>query len=142
MSNPAAYDVVGIGNAIVDVLTQTDDGFLAREKLTKGAMTLIDEHQAESLYVRMGERVEESGGSVANTMAGLASLGGRAAYIGKVMDDALGRSFRQAMQANGVTFRTPSAGPSSAGGVRKVTPLACIAWRKLRPSESSKTLPI
>ena len=83
----SAYDVTGIGNAIVDVIAHADDAFLAANTIEKGAMTLIDAARAEELYGRMGPGVEVSGGSAGNTMAGLAMLGGRGAYIGKVAKD-------------------------------------------------------
>jgi len=109
-------DVVGIGNAIVDVIAHADDAFLAREALIKGTMTLIDAERAEALYRMMGPAVEISGGSVGNTMAGLASLGGRGAYIGKVRDDLLGKIYRHDITAVGVRFDTPAAtsGPGTA----------------------------
>ena len=89
--NPnAQLDVVGIGNAIVDVLVQTEDQFLEQHGLQKGGMALIDETQAESLYQASGPGQETSGGSVANTMVGIAQLGGRAGFIGRVRDDQLG----------------------------------------------------
>ena len=102
------YDVVGIGNAIVDVLSHETDAFLADNDMAKGAMTLIDGDRAAALYDRMGPGVECSGGSAANTIAGLAALGGRAAFIGKVADDQLGEVFRHDIQALGVGFDTPS----------------------------------
>jgi len=89
----ATYDVLGIGNAIVDVLARADDEFVKLNRLAKGAMSLIDAERAEALYQAMRSAVECSGGSCANTMAGIASLGGKAAYIGKVRDDALGWTF-------------------------------------------------
>ncbi len=107
MSAPS-FDVVGIGNAIVDVLAHADDAFLISEQLAKGSMTLIDAGRADTLYDRMGPGVEMSGGAAANTMAGLASLGGKGAYIGKVHDDVLGEVFRHDMRATGLTFDTPS----------------------------------
>src|SRR5438552_2268073 len=85
-------DVLGIGNAIVDVIARADDDFLARQNMRKGAMALIDEAQATSLYDAMGPAVEVSGGSAANTIVGVASLGGRAAFVGKVKDDEFGRT--------------------------------------------------
>lgn len=100
----APIDVVGIGNAIVDVLVRCDDRLLIDNGLAKGAMTLIDAEQASTLYERLGPGVEISGGSAANTMAGIASLGGRAAYIGKVRDDQLGQVFRHDIRAAGVQF--------------------------------------
>jgi adenosine kinase len=111
----ARHDVLGIGNAIVDVLARTDDDFLVRQHMRKGAMTLIDEERATSLYEAMGPAVEISGGSAANTIVGCASLGGRAAFVGKVKDDELGRVFAHDIRAAGVAFDTPPAseGPST-----------------------------
>ncbi|MGB9649481.1 MAG: adenosine kinase, partial [Stellaceae bacterium] len=83
----ASIDVVGIGNAIVDVIAHAEEDFLSREKLVKGTMTLIDAGRADALYRMMGPAIEASGGSAGNTMAGIASLGGAGAYIGKVRDD-------------------------------------------------------
>jgi sugar/nucleoside kinase (ribokinase family) len=107
--NAPAIDVVGIGNAIVDVIAQADDRFLAAQDLPKGTMTLIDAARAEELYAAMGPGVEMSGGSAANTMAGIASLGGKGAFIGKVRNDQLGGIFRHDIRANGLTFDTPPA---------------------------------
>lgn len=123
-SSTDRYDVLGIGNAIVDVLAQADGAFLAAQSLAKGAMTLIDEARAESLYRQMGPATECSGGSAANTLAGLASLGGRAAFIGKVKDDQLGGIFRHDMRSIGVHFDThpASAGPATARCLIFVTP--------------------
>ena len=103
------FDVVGIGNAIVDVLARSDDTFLAEHDLPKGTMTLIDADRAAVLHAAMSSPVERSGGSAANTIAGAASLGARAAFIGKVRDDALGASFRRAIQDEGVHFETAAA---------------------------------
>ncbi len=116
--------VVGIGNAIVDVLSHTEDAELTRLGLTKGSMRLIDAHEANALYGRIGPAVECSGGSAANTIAGVASLGGAAAYIGKVQADQLGDVFRHDLRALGVTFDTPPAtdGPSTARCFVLVTP--------------------
>jgi sugar/nucleoside kinase (ribokinase family) len=99
-------DVVGIGNAIVDVLAHAEDSFLTSNGLVKGTMKLIDAAEAERLYNSMGPGTECSGGSVANSMAGIASLGGKAAYIGKVADDQLGKIFRHDLTAAGVGFTT------------------------------------
>jgi sugar/nucleoside kinase (ribokinase family) len=112
----ARYDVLGIGNAIVDVLARADDDFLVRQNMRKGAMTLIDEERATAVYDAMGPAVEISGGSAANTIVGCASLGGRAAFVGKVKDDELGRVFAHDIRAAGVAFDTPPAsdGPSTA----------------------------
>jgi sugar/nucleoside kinase (ribokinase family) len=102
-------DVLGIGNAIVDVIARTDDAFLEQHDLPKGGMTLIDAERAHRLYEDMGPGTEMSGGSVANTMAGIASLGGTGAFIGKVRNDQLGGIFRHDIRAVGVDFRTPAA---------------------------------
>lgn len=120
----APQDVVGLGNAIVDVIAPAEDAFLGREGMAKGTMTLIEAERAEALYRRMGPAVEVSGGSAANTMAGLASLGGRAAFIGKVRQDQLGVIFAHDIRAAGVTFRTQpaSAGPPTARCLILVTP--------------------
>jgi len=117
-------DVVGIGNAIVDVIAHAEEDFLAREALVKGTMTLIDAARAETLYQMMGPAIEASGGSAGNTMAGLASLGGKGAYIGKVRDDFLGEVFRHDITAIGVRFETPAAtsGPGTARCLILVTP--------------------
>ncbi len=115
MTDPS-LDVVGIGNAIVDVLSQADEAFLEAQDLAKGSMTLIDGARAEALYAAMGPGVEVSGGSAANTMAGLASLGGRGAFVGKVRNDQLGGIFQHDIRAAGVAFDTPAAtdGPPTA----------------------------
>ena len=120
----AVIDVVGIGNAIVDVIAHADESFLVDEDLAKGAMTLIDAGRAESLYRRMGPAIESSGGSAGNTMAGIASLGGTGGYIGKVRDDLLGEVYRHDMTAIGVRFDTPAAtsGPGTARCLVLVTP--------------------
>jgi sugar/nucleoside kinase (ribokinase family) len=105
----AAFDVVGIGDAIVDVIAIRDESFLAEEQLAKGTMTLIDDARATALTDRIGEGVEASGGSAGNTMAAIASLGGKGAFIGKVRDDRLGRVYRSDLTGIGVTFNTPEA---------------------------------
>ena len=117
-------DVVGIGNAIVDVLAEADDAFIQKEALTKGTMALIDEARAESLYGKMSAGVEASGGSAANTIAGIASLGGKAGYIGKVADDALGKVFAHDLRATGVKYETAPLknGPTTARCLILVTP--------------------
>ena len=107
----AAVDVIGVGNAIVDVIAHADDAFLDRHGLAKGAMTLIDADQAKALYAAMGPGTEKSGGSAANTIAGLASFGGSAAFVGKVRDDQLGSIFAHDIGALGVRFATPMAPP-------------------------------
>jgi sugar/nucleoside kinase (ribokinase family) len=103
----AKFDVLGIGNAIVDVIAKTEDDFLVREKLIKGSMRLIETDEAERLYGLMGQAIQTSGGCAGNTAAGVASLGGRAAFIGKVADDELGRVYRHDMRALGIHFATP-----------------------------------
>lgn len=119
-----ALDVVGIGNAIVDVIAQADDAFLARHGLIKGSMQLVDAARAEALYAAMGPGLEMSGGSAGNTLAGLASLGGAGAYIGKVRDDQLGQVYRHDMRAIGVRFDTAplGAGAPTARSLILVTP--------------------
>ncbi|MEZ5670641.1 MAG: adenosine kinase [Alphaproteobacteria bacterium] len=99
-------DVVGIGNAIIDILAHADEAFLGKHALTKGAMNLVDDAFASRLYESMPPAVEASGGSCANTMAGVASFGGKAGYIGKVRDDDFGRIFRHDIRAIGVDFET------------------------------------
>src|ERR1700704_6564942 len=105
----ARYDVLGIGNAIVDVLARAEDAFLVRHGMRKGARTLIDETRATGIYGARGPAVEISGGSAANTIVGCASLGGRAAFVGKVKDDELGRVFAHDIRAAGVAFEPPPA---------------------------------
>jgi sugar/nucleoside kinase (ribokinase family) len=121
---PQAYDVAAIGNAIVDVISPTTEDFLVAEGLAKGAMGLIDEGRAEALYSRMAPGVESSGGSAANTVAGVASFGGNAAYIGKVADDVLGEVFLHDIRAGGVAFETPMLkdGAATARCLINVTP--------------------
>lgn len=120
----ARFDVLGIGNAIVDVIARTEDDFLIGHNMRKGSMQLIDEAQAARIYDAMGPAVEVSGGSAANTIVGVAGLGARAAFIGKVKDDELGRVFAHDIRAAGVSFATPpaSAGPSTARCYVLVTP--------------------
>src|SRR5438067_2431539 len=122
--NSAAIDVIGIGNAIVDVIAHGDERFLADQGFAKGAMTLVDAERSESLYRRIGPAIESSGGSAGNTMAGIASLGGLGGYIGKVRDDLLGEVFRHDITAIGVRFDTPAAtsGPGTARCLILVTP--------------------
>ncbi|MCA8946314.1 MAG: adenosine kinase, partial [Planctomycetes bacterium] len=101
-----SLDVVAIGNALVDVLAHSDDEFLAGRGIEKGSMSLINAEQAETLYGQMGPGVECSGGSAANTVAGIASLGGKAGFIGKVASDQLGKIFKHDITALGVEFNT------------------------------------
>src|SRR3954449_10546504 len=101
-------DVLAIGNAIVDVIANADDGFLATHGMHKGAMQLIDEAEAAKLYEAMGPAREASGGSAANTVAGLASLGLKAGFIGQLADDQLGQIFAHDIRSLGVEFATPA----------------------------------
>ncbi len=103
------YQVVGIGNAMVDILSHTDEAFLAANDIEKGIMQLIDTSRATELYARMGPAEEVSGGSAANTIAGFAMLGGRTAYVGKVRDDQLGMIFAHDLRALGADYDTPMA---------------------------------
>ena len=118
------YDVIGIGNAIVDVIARAEDDFLVAQGMHKGAMTLIDEARAEKIYQAMGPAVESSGGSAANTIVGVASFGGRAAFVGKVKDDELGRAFAHDIRAARVAFESKPAGdgPATARCYIMVTP--------------------
>ena len=108
-ADPAPFDAVGLGNAIVDVVVQTDDATIAELELRKGATTLIDADRAGALQRYIGDGIEVSGGSAANTIAGLASLGGRGAFLGKVGGDRLGKVFRSDIGAIGVEYRSPPA---------------------------------
>jgi sugar/nucleoside kinase (ribokinase family) len=123
-TRPARYQVVGIGNALVDVIAHATEGFLDEHGLVKGSMTLIDTDRAVELYRALGTAVEMSGGSAANTMCGVASFGGRAAYIGKVSGDDLGAVFGHDLHAVGVTFRpgAPSAEVPTGRCIIVVTP--------------------
>ena len=126
----AKYDVLGIGNAIFDVLVQTDEGFLASHGMTKGGMSLIDEARAASIYRDMGKETDKaptaeiSGGSGANTIVGIASLGARAAFVGKVKDDQIGRLYSHDIRAAGVAFETmpASGGPATGCSYILITP--------------------
>jgi len=120
----ARYDVLGIGNAIVDVIARAEEDFLLRHGMRKGTMALINEARAQAIYDAMGPAVETSGGSAANTTVGLASLGARAAFVGKIKDDVLGRAFAHDIRAAGVAFDTThaAAGPSTGRCYVLVTP--------------------
>ncbi|MGH8977466.1 MAG: adenosine kinase [Acidimicrobiia bacterium] len=124
MSDHTSFDVLGIGNALVDVLSHETDEFVGRLGLNRGAMTLIEEGRAHELYDAMGPGVEISGGSAANTIVGLASFGARAAYLGKVRDDQLGDVFAHDIRSTGVVFRSPAAtdGPATGRCLIVVTP--------------------
>jgi sugar/nucleoside kinase (ribokinase family) len=123
MSN-VRYDVLGFGNAIVDVIARAEDDFLVKQEMRKGGMSLIDEARAQSIYDAMGPAVEVSGGSAANTIVGVAGFGAQAGFVGKVKDDELGRAFAHDIRAAGVAFDTPPAadGPSTARCYIMVTP--------------------
>ncbi len=118
------FDVLAIGNAIVDVIASHDDAFLAAQGIPKGSMRLVSAQEAARLYAAMGPAREISGGSAANTTAGIAALGGRAAFVGRVSDDQLGLVFRHDIEAAGVTYRTPPAagGPPTGQCLIIVTP--------------------
>lgn len=118
------YDVVGLGNAIVDVISRQDDAFLQHWGINKDAMNLIEEDRADALTEASVDALETSGGSGANTIAGLASFGGRGAYIGKVADDRLGKVFKEDMEMIGVPFGTYplTDGPATARSIIFVTP--------------------
>ena len=118
------YHLVGIGNALVDVLAPVEDTFLEVHALDKGAMTLVDNERSGAIYKDMPPAQEVSGGSCGNTMAGFASLGGKGAFIGKVRDDQLGTVFRHDMQSIGVEFATPAAseGPATGSCLVLITP--------------------
>jgi sugar/nucleoside kinase (ribokinase family) len=120
----ARYDVLGIGNAIVDVIARAEEDFLRKQDMRKGTMALIDEARAQAIYEAMGPATEMSGGSAANTIVGLASLGGRAAFVGKIKADGLGRAYAHDIRAAGVSFTTPPAadGPSTGRCYIMVTP--------------------
>ena len=124
MATGAKFDVVGIGNAIVDVIARGEDDFLVAHGLHKGGMALIDEAKSSALYEAMGSATIMSGGSAANTMVGVASLGGKAAFVGKVRDDEPGHAFRHDISAAGVHFPTAPAteGASTARCLVLVTP--------------------
>ena len=118
------FDVLGIGNAIVDVIARADDAFLGKQGMAKGGMALIDEMRASQIYKDMGPGTESSGGSAANTIVGLASFGAKVAFVGKVKDDQLGKVFQHDIRAAGVAFDTPAAkdGASTACCYVLVTP--------------------
>ena len=120
----ARFDVLGIVNAIVDVIARTEEDFLLKQGMHKGTMALIDEARAQAIYDAMGPAMETSGGSAANTIVGLASLGSRSAFIGKVKDDELGRTFAHDIRAAGAAYTTSPAadGPSTARCYVLVTP--------------------
>jgi sugar/nucleoside kinase (ribokinase family) len=124
VADPDELDVIGIGNAMVDVLSHADEEALARQGLVKGSMHLVDEARARELYEAMGPAIEMSGGSAANTVVGVASFGGRAHYVGKVRDDQLGEVFGHDLRSTGVGYGTPPAtsGPPTGRCLILVTP--------------------
>jgi sugar/nucleoside kinase (ribokinase family) len=124
MMTQPSLDVVAIGNAIVDVISSEQDSFITAEGLTKGGMQLIDAARATELYGRMGPGKEASGGSAANTIAGIAALGGKCGFVGQVADDQLGQVFTHDIRAIGVSFETPARGaePPTAQCLILVTP--------------------
>lgn len=124
MTQSPRYHVLAIGNAIVDVMAEATDDFIVREGLNKGGMMLIDDARAESLYAAMGPAQEISGGSAANTLAGMAAMGCECAFIGQIADDQLGQVFAHDIRATGIAFATParSADPSTARCLILVTP--------------------
>lgn len=149
MPQPPSLDIVGIGNAIVDVIAHAEESFLAQHAISKGTMTLIDEDRADVIYEAMGPAVEYSGGSVANSMAGAAAFGARTAYIGKVHDDQLGAIFGHDIRAAGVGFdcRPATGGSPTARCFIMVTPDAhrtmCTylgACRELGPEDVDPAL--
>ncbi|MBS0275821.1 MAG: adenosine kinase [Proteobacteria bacterium] len=140
----SSFDVAGIGNAIVDVIAPVDDAFLLEHRIAKGVMTLIDEFRATQLFEALNTTTEIGGGSAANTMAGLASMGGKGLFVGKVKRDRLGTSFSRSMKDIGVTFAVPFAeeGPATASCMIAVTPdgqrsmnTYLGACRELKPSD-------
>ena len=143
-----SFDVVAMGNAIVDVIAPVNDGFLLTHKIAKGVMTLIDEYRANQLYHAFSERREIAGGSAANTMAGLASLGARGMFVGKVKADRLGESFAASLKDIGVHYATVPAsdGPPTASCLIAVAPdgqrsmnTYLGASRELSPADIKKT---
>ncbi|HML29902.1 MAG TPA: adenosine kinase [Hyphomicrobium sp.] len=120
----ARYDVIGIGNAIVDIIGRCDEAFLAQVGVAKGSMRLVDANEIKKIYSAMGPAIETSGGSAANTIAGVASFGGRAAFVGTVADDEFGRIFNHDIRSIGVTFNAPpvSNGTPTSRSLILVTP--------------------
>ena len=130
------YDVVGIGNAIVDIISRCDDGFLSKHDLAKGFMRLIDAEEANRLYAAMGPAVERSGGSVANTIAGLASFGAKCGFIGRVAADQFGGIFRHDIRSQGVAYDTA---PATDGAP---TPGVLVTLMPRRDAASRSTLSV
>ena len=129
MSQSPRFHVCSIGNAIIDVLSEAPESAVAEFGLNKGSMTLIDEDRADYLTSVMLKRVEESGGSAGNTAVGLAGLGARSAYIGKVKDDVLGRAFAESMRRSNVHFTTTLATSWVCSRLCLKTPPLLEIWR-------------
>lgn len=135
----ATYDVVAVGNAIIDILKAVPDSFLAEEGIAKNAMTLIDEERADHLTARMSDAVVAAGGSAANTVTGISSFGGKTAYIGKVADDELGARFTREFRAAGVTFDTPPR-PGQPGTARSLIAVTADGHRSMNTYLGASTL--
>lgn len=135
----STYDVVAVGNAIVDLLQAVPDSFLAEENIARGGMTLIDEARADHLTARMPQAVIAAGGSAANTMTGVASFGGKAGYIGKVADDALGARFATEFRAAGVAYNTPPR-PAPPGTARCLIAVSDDGQRSMNTYLGASTL--
>ena len=118
------FDLLGIGNSVVDVLYEVDEEFITNNKLKKGVMTIIDEEKAENFYSKLKQGIEVAGGSVANSTVGFASLSGKPAFIGKIKNDNLGKSFSKSLSNAGVFFKTETIidGPGTARSFIFVTP--------------------
>lgn len=119
-AEPARFELLAVGHAIVDVISHCDDDLIVRHGLQKGTMSLVDGERAEAIYASMGPGVEVSGGSAANTAAGVASLGGRSTFVGKVADDELGHIFTHDLRAAGVAYWTPPAAASGLATARSL----------------------
>ena len=136
----SSYDVVAVGNAIIDILKPVPDAFLGAEAITKGAMTLIDEPRADHLTAAFGaDAIVAAGGSAANTMTGVASLGGKTGYIGKVADDDLGARFTREFRAAGVAYNTP-ARPTPPGTARCLIAVTPDGQRSMNTYLGASTL--
>lgn len=124
MSNAKMYDVVGMGNAVVDIVANVDDELIQKYELKKGAMNLVNHNLAEKIHSELKDTLQFSGGSVANTMSGMAAMGGKVAFIGKVKSDVYGEIFHSDMYTSGVTFNQemPEAGLATSRSIILVTP--------------------
>lgn len=135
----SSFDVVAVGNAIIDIQQQVEESFLAEENIAKDAMTLIDEARADHLTARLTEATPAAGGSAANTVTGISSFGGKTGYIGKVADDALGARFTQEFRAAGVTFNTPPR-PTPPGTARSLIVITPDGHRSMNTYLGASTL--